>query len=93
MRRLAVRALRAGIVSNCIRPRRFGQHAGAMDIEASSHLHTIVAVTRRLLPSLYSGCWTGADISPPHDTLPKFLQQLAGAGGFERNGVLLTRLL
>ena len=32
----------AGIVSNCIRPRRFGQHAGAVDIEASSHILTIV---------------------------------------------------
>ena len=42
MRRLAVRALRTGIVSNCIRPRRFVQPAGAVDIEASSHIHTIV---------------------------------------------------
>ena len=49
MRRLAVRALRAGIVSNCIRPRRFVQPAGAVDIEASSHIHTIVHTRRYFL--------------------------------------------
>ena len=82
MRRLAVRAVRAGIVSNCIRPRRFVQPAGAVDIEASSHIHTIVQGVYSPHFLVVAGRTRGQ--FAPHKTRQMheghILQQLARAG-------------